>query len=296
MSDVTRGVWFGLSAYTIWGCFPLFFALFEGVPAFEILVHRIVWSCVFLALVISGLRRWPAVRSALSNPRQLWRVLGCALLIAANWGIYIYSVETRHVLQASLGYFLTPLVNVALGMLVLRERMGPWQLAAVVLAGIGILIQLVMLGAVPWITLMLALTFGTYGLLRKQVLLDGLSGLFVETLLLLPVGLMTFGWMGYAGVSHYGDRLSVSALLMASGIVTAIPLLLFAGAARRLRLSTVGFLMYINPTLQFVIALLVFDEPLSQVQLTSFIDIWVALGLYSWSSWHYRPRVPAGQN
>ncbi|WP_286220508.1 EamA family transporter RarD [Marinobacter apostichopi] len=296
MSDVTRGVWFGLSAYTIWGCFPLFFALFEGVPAFEILVHRIVWSCVFLALVISGLRRWSAVRSALSNPRQLWRVLGCALLIAANWGIYIYSVETRHVLQASLGYFLTPLVNVALGMLVLRERMGPWQLAAVVLAGIGILIQLVMLGEVPWITLVLALTFGTYGLLRKQVLLDGLSGLFVETLLLLPVGLMTFGWLGYAGTSHYGDSVSVSALLMASGIVTAIPLLLFAGAARRLRLSTVGFLMYINPTLQFFIALLIFDEPLSQVQLTSFIVIWVALGLYSWSSWHYRPRVPAGQN
>ena len=296
MSDVTRGVWFGLSAYTIWGCFPLFFALFEGVPAFEILVHRIVWSCVFLALVISGLRRWPAVRSALGNPRQLWRVLGCALLIAANWGIYIYSVETRHVLQASLGYFLTPLVNVALGMLVLRERMGFWQLVAVVLAGIGILIQLVMLGEVPWITLVLALTFGTYGLLRKQVLLDGLSGLFVETLLLLPVGLMTFGWLGYAGVSHYGDSVSVSALLMASGIVTAIPLLLFAGAARRLRLSTVGFLMYINPTLQFVIALLVFDERLSQVQLTSFIIIWVALGLYSWSSWHYRPRVPAGQN
>ena len=296
MSDVTRGVWFGLSAYTIWGCFPLFFALFEGVPAFEILVHRIVWSCLFLALVISGLRRWPAVRAALANPRQLWRVLGCALLIAANWGIYIYSVETRQVLQASLGYFLTPLVNVALGMLVLRERMGPWQLVAVVLAGVGILIQLVALGELPWITLSLAITFGTYGLLRKQVLLDGLSGLFVETLLLFPLGLMTLAWLGYSGPFHYGESVSVSVLLMSSGIVTAVPLLLFAGAARRLRLSTVGFLMYINPTLQFFIALLVFSEPLSQVQLTSFIVIWVALSLYSWSSWHYRPRVPAGQN
>lgn len=296
MRDVTRGVWYGLSAYTIWGCFPLFFALFEGVPAFEILVHRIIWSCVFLALVISGLRRWPAVQAALRNPAQLWRVLGCALLIATNWGIYIYSVESRHVLQASLGYFLTPLVNVALGMLVLRERMGRWQMAAVVLAAIGILIQLVMLGELPWITLGLAISFGTYGLLRKQVVLDGLSGLFVETLLLLPVGLMTFGWLGYAGLSHYGDNFYTGALLMASGIVTAIPLLLFAGAARRLRLATVGFLMYINPTLQFFIAILIFGEPLSQVQLVSFVVIWIALGLYSWSSWHYRPRVPAGQN
>ncbi|MEE2763536.1 MAG: EamA family transporter [Pseudomonadota bacterium] len=277
MNETTRGVWFGLSAYTLWGCFPLFFALFEGVPAFEILVHRIVWSCVFLALVISGLRRWPAVSAALANPAQLWRVLGCALLIAANWGIYIYSVETRHVLQASLGYFLTPLVNVAL-------------------AGMGILIQLVMLGELPWITLALAITFGTYGLLRKQVVLDGLSGLFVETLLLLPVGLLTFAWLGYSGASHFGDSLYTGVLLMASGIVTAIPLLLFAGAARRLRLATVGFLMYINPTLQFFIALLVFGEPLSQVQLASFVVIWLALGLYSWSSWHYRPRVPAGQN
>ncbi|MBU2953824.1 EamA family transporter RarD [Marinobacter sp. F3R08] len=296
MTEVTRGVWYGLSAYTIWGCFPLFFALFDGVPAFEILIHRIIWSCVFLALVITGLRRWPAVRTALASPAQLWRVLACALLIAANWGIYIYSVETRHVLQASLGYFLTPLVNVALGMLVLHERMGWWQMVAVVLAGIGILIQLAMLGELPWISLALAISFGTYGLVRKQVQLDGLSGLFVETLLLLPVGLLTFGWLAGEGMSHFGVSAYTGGLLMASGIVTAIPLLLFAGAARRLRLATLGFLMYINPTLQFVIALVVFGEPLSDIQLMSFMVIWVALGLYSWSSWHYRPRGPVSQD
>ncbi|KMQ75850.1 EamA family transporter RarD [Marinobacter subterrani] len=296
MTEVTKGVWYGLSAYTIWGCFPLFFALFEGVPAYEVLIHRIIWSCVFLALVISGLRRWQAVRAALGNPAQLWRVLACAVLIAINWGVYIYAVETRHVLQASLGYFLTPLVNVALGMLVLRERMGPWQMAAVILAGIGILIQLVLLGELPWISLVLACSFGTYGLVRKQVVLDGLSGLFVETMLLLPLGLLTFGWLVGEGISHFGDSAYIGALLMASGMVTAIPLLLFAGAARRLRLATIGFLMYINPTLQFLIALLVFGEPLSEVQLASFLVIWIALGLYSWSSWHYRLRVPAGQN
>jgi len=294
MSDVSRGVWFGLSAYLMWGCFPLFFALFDGVPAFEILIHRIIWSCVFLAVVITFMGRWSGVRAAFKKPSQLWRVLGCAVLIATNWGIYIYAVETRHVLQASLGYFLTPLVNVALGMVFLRERLGQWQLAAVILAGIGILIQLVMLGELPWITLVLAGTFGTYGLLRKQVPLDGLSGLFVETMLLLPLGLLTFAWMAQQGTSHFGGSLYNGGLLMISGVVTAIPLLLFAGAARRLRLATVGFLMYINPTLQFCIALLVFGEPLNPVQLASFVVIWIALALYTWSSWHYRDAVPAG--
>ena len=153
-----------------------------------------------------------------------------------------------------------------------------------------------MLGELPWISLALAMSFGTYGLVRKQVVLDGLSGLFVETMLLLPVGLLTFGWLASEGMSHFGDSAYIGSLLMASGIVTAIPLLLFAGAARRLRLATVGFLMYINPTLQFFIALLVFGEPLSDAQLTSFLVIWIALGLYSWSSWHYRPRVPVGQD
>jgi len=296
VTEVTRGVWYGLGAYTIWGSFPLFFALFEGVPAYEILIHRIIWSCLFLALVITGMNRWRALAAVMDNPRQLWRVLGCAILIAGNWGIYIYAVETRHVLQASLGYFLTPLVNVALGMVVLRERMGLWQLVAVVLAGVGILVQLLVLGELPWITLALAISFGTYGLLRKQVALDGLTGLFVETLLLMPLGLLTFAWLGYEGLSHFGGSRDTALLLIAGGVITAIPLLLFAGAARRLRLSTVGFLMYINPTLQFLIALFIFREPLNQVQLVSFVVIWCALGLYSWSSWVYRPRLPANQN
>ncbi len=288
--EATKGVLFGLSAYTLWGSFPLFFALFEGVPAFEVLTHRIIWSCVFLALVISVLRRWNPVVAALGQPRRLGRVLGCAVLIALNWGIYIYAVETRHVLQASLGYFLTPLINVALGMIVLRERMERAQGVAVVVAAVAIVVQMVMLGSLPWITLALAFSFGMYGLLRKQVELDGLSGLFVETLLLLPLGLLVLGGMLWSDVSHFLDEPRLTALLVASGVVTAVPLLAFAGAARRLRLATVGFLMYINPTLQFFIALLVFDEPLNRVQLISFVMIWAALALYSWSAW----RTAAG--
>lgn len=292
-SETTKGVLFGLSAYTMWGCFPLFFALFQDVPAYEVLIHRVIWSSVFLAVVICVLRRWLPVKAAFANPRKLWRVLGCAILIATNWGIYIYAVESRHVLQASLGYFLTPLVNVGLGMLVLRERMERLQGVAVGLAGVGILIQLVLLGSLPWITLVLAMTFGTYGLLRKQVELDGLSGLFVETFLLLPVGLLALGWLDHLGQSHFAEGLRPTTLLVASGVVTALPLLAFAGAARRLRLATVGFLMYINPSLQFLIALFVFNEPLSQIQLLSFIVIWAALLLYSWSSWTSRRAATA---
>ncbi|WP_022962470.1 EamA family transporter RarD [Halopseudomonas pelagia] len=285
LTENNQGIAYGVSAYTMWGCFPLFFALFQGVPAYEVLIHRIIWSCVFLALVITLMRRWAPVKKALAHPGRLGKVLGCAVLIALNWGVYIYSVETHHVLQASLGYFLTPLINVALGMLILRERMARLQGVAVGLAAAGILLQLVLLGTMPWITLILALSFGTYGLLRKQILLDGLSGLFVETLLLLPLALLALAALAQLELSHFTQDSRTVLLLMASGVVTAIPLLAFAGAARRLRLATVGFLMYINPSIQFLIAVFVFKEAISAVQLASFALIWLALALYSWSAW-----------
>ncbi len=289
--ETTKGVLYGLAAYTMWGSFPLYFALFEGIPAWEVLIHRVIWSCLFLALVIALLKRWPAVTAALKQPRKLGFVLGCAVFIALNWGVYIYAVETRHVLQASLGYFLTPLVNVAMGLLILGERISRLQMVAVGLAAVAILYQFFLLGELPWITLVLAFSFGTYGLLRKKVELDGLSGLFVETLLLLPLGLLTLAWLSARGVSHFTEDTHSTLLLLSSGVVTAIPLLAFAGAARRLKLSTVGFLMYINPTIQFLIALYVFREPLSTEKLISFVMIWVALAIYSWSAWAGRERV-----
>ena len=285
LDENSQGIAYGVSAYMLWGCFPLFFALFDGVPAYEILVHRIVWSCVFLTLLITLMRRWAPVVNALAHPRRLGRVAGCAVLIALNWGVYIYSVETHHVLQASLGYFLTPLINVALGMLILRERMARLQGVAVALAVVGILVQLVLLGSIPWIAVILALSFGTYGLLRKQVLLDGLSGLFVETLLLLPLALLALAAMAQMELSHFTQDVRTLMLLVASGVFTAVPLLAFAGAARRLRLATLGFLMYINPSMQFLIAVFVFKEAISSVQLASFALIWLALLLYSWSAW-----------
>ncbi|MBF8221555.1 EamA family transporter RarD [Halomonas sp. 328] len=290
--EAQTGVGFGLAAYLMWGCFPLFFALFEGVPAWEILIHRILWSCFFLVGLVTLLGRWAPIRAALAEPRRLGRVLGCAVLIGINWGLYIYAVESRQVLQASLGYFMTPLVNVALGLLVLRESMSRLQGTAVALAVAAIALQLLLLGELPWISLTLALSFGTYGLLRKQVPLDGLSGLFVETLLLLPLGLLALAWLSAIDASHFGEGAWVTGLLVASGVITALPLLAFAGAARRLRLTTLGFLMYINPSVQFAIALLVFHEPLSSVQLTTFALIWVGLVCYSYSAWqqHRQPQ------
>ncbi|WP_163557217.1 EamA family transporter RarD [Halomonas sp. NO4] len=291
--EAAQGVAFGLAAYVMWGCFPLFFALFQGVPAFEVLIHRVIWSCVFLVGLITLMRRWAPIRLALAEPRRLGRVLGCALLIATNWGLYIYAVESRQVFQASLGYFLTPLVNVALGMLVLRERMAALQGVAVAIAGVAIAIQLMLLGELPWISLVLAFSFGTYGLLRKQVPLDGLSGLFVETLLLLPLGLVALAWLSSVELSHFLEAPRTTALLVASGVITALPLLAFAGAARRLRLATLGFLMYLNPSIQFFLALLVFREPLAPTQLATFVLIWTGLALYSWSAWQGRTRRPA---
>ncbi len=193
--------------------------------------------------LITLLRRWPPVVAALGEPKKLGRVLACALLIAFNWGLYIYAVESKQVLQASLGYFLTPLVNVALGMLVLREVMAKLQLVALGLASIAIATQFVMLGELPWISLLLALSFGSYGLFRKQVPLDGLSGLFVETLLLFPLALIALTWLSWNDTSHLLQNTSTTSLLVDSGALTALTLMAFAGASRRLRLATLGLLI-----------------------------------------------------
>lgn len=289
--EASLGVFYGLLAYILWGIFPLYFTLFDPFPAWEVLIHRVIWSCVFLAMVISLLGRWPPVLAALKQPQSLGFVLACALLIALNWLVYIYSVGTRQVLQASLGYFLTPLVNVALGVLILRERITLWQGLAVVLAALAVLYQLVLLGIFPWITLVLAFSFGTYGLMRKKVSLDGLSGLFVETLLLLPFGLVAFATVSALGLSSWHQSGTSILLFISVGIATALPLLAFAGGARRLNLSTIGFLMYINPTIQFLIARFVFEESLSSELLASFVVIWIALAIYSGSTWFQRASL-----
>jgi len=295
-SSPAGGLAFGFSAYLVWGFFPVFFKQLVAVTPLEILAHRIAWSALFLALLISLRRQWPELSRLLSRPSDLRRMVLSALLISTNWLVFIMAIEAGYVLQSSLGYFMTPLVNILLGRLILGETLRPWQKLSVALAIAGVLCQVFVVGQFPWVALTLASTFGLYGLLRKTATFDALTGLTGETLVLMPVALGYIAWL------LAGDRmlflhhtLSVDLLLPASGIVTAIPLLLFAVAARRLRLSTIGFLQYMTPTFHFLLAVLLYHEPFGTAHLASFVLIWLALAVYMADATHSlrRPLAPA---
>jgi chloramphenicol-sensitive protein RarD len=274
------GVVCGLLSYGLWGLIPLYFKLVAQVSPLEVLAHRVLWSLVLLAIVITLLRRWGDLWPALQSRKVLLTLVASTLLLSLNWFTYIYAVSTNQVVEASLGYFLNPLVNVLIGVAILKERMRQWQSASVLLAGVGV----VMLG-VPLIALTLALSFAFYGLLRKTVAVEGLLGLFIETLLLLPVAL---AYIGYIEATHSAAFVlsdgATCAKLMASGVVTAVPLLLFTAAARRLRFSTLGFLQYLAPTIQFGLAVTRFGESMTAEGLAAFGCIWTAVAIYSFDS------------
>ena len=277
-----RGFFYGAAAYALWGLLPLYFKALAHVLPLEILAHRIVWSVVLLAGVIALWNRWGEVGRVISSPRILGTLVLTTVFIGLNWLMYIYSVSSNQVIQASLGYFINPLVNVALGVLVLRERLRRWQVAGLLLAGVGVLNLTLLAGEVPWIALTLAVSFGFYALLRKLVPVDGITGLFFETTLLLPLSAGYALFLQSTGEAQFGVASHATTLLMIfSGLATAIPLILFAGAARRLPLTTLGFLQYLAPTLQFLLAVLVFGEPFSLAQLASFTCIWGAIAIYS---------------
>lgn len=277
-----RGLALAIGAYGLWGVLPLYFHILARVPALQILAHRVVWSVLFLGVLVLALGRagdiWRAARG-----RTLLLLCASAALIAINWFIYIWSVETGHVLEASLGYFINPLVNVALGMLVLGERLRRWQGVAIGIAAAGVLAMAVSGGGAILISLSLAFSFGLYGLVRKVVAIDSLGGLTVETVLLVP---LAAGWLLYAagqGTSGFGVSAAQDGLLLAAGVITATPLLMFAAAARKLPLSTMGLLQYLAPTLQFFIALAL-GEPLRAVHVLTFALIWAGCALYAWDS------------
>ena len=288
--NLRAGVLYGLAAYGMWGVFPLYIVLFDWMPAWEVLAHRVVWSCLLMVLLVWVARRHNAVLRALRDRALLLRVLVCALLIGLNWGTYIHAIGTRQAMQASFGYFLTPLVNVALGVLVLRERLHGLQVAAVALATVAVLVQLVGQDSLPWISLTLATSFGLYGLLHKKVALDSLSSLFLETLLLMPLALCALVFLHASGLAVWQGTTGQTLLLMTTGVATGVPLLFFAAAAQRLPLTTLGLLLYISPTMQLLIAVFVFKEPLNTVQAVSFVLIWCGLALYAWSGWHEARR------
>jgi chloramphenicol-sensitive protein RarD len=289
-----RGVLEAAGAYLMWGIFPVYWKQLRAVPAGDLLAHRVVWSFLFVAALLTATRSWAPVLRASRDPRARRAMAASTVLISANWGLFIWAVNSGHILAASLGYYMNPLLNVLLGRMVLGERLRPAQLAAVALAAAGVLNLAVSLHALPWISLTLAATFALYGLVRKTAPVDSLTGLSIETALLAGPALafLLVQQQGALLPSLEGWR---QALLLGSGAATAIPLLLFADAARRLRYSTLGLVQYVAPTCQLLVAVLIYGEPFTRAHAVTFACIWTAVGLYAWDALRPAPaQVAAG--
>lgn len=270
----------GVGAFLIWGLLPLYFLLLNGVDSGEVLAARILWSVLLVVIIVMIAGRWPPIRSALATPRTVGLLAITALLISVNWLTYIWAIQHHHVIEASLGYFLNPLVNVLLGVVVLRERLTKLQLAAAALAGAGVAVLATGAGGYLWITATLAISFSLYGLVRKTAPVEALDGLMIETALLAPPSLAYMIWLGTSGGLATGSDLRLTMWLAAGGIVTATPLLLFAAAARKLPYSLLGLLQYTAPTLQFILAVTVFGEAVTPRHILCFALIWSGIALY----------------
>lgn len=284
------GILYAATAYILWGLFPIYFKALQDIPPVQILWHRIVWAFVFLLIVLASRRQWTWIAGVSRQPRILAGFAASALLLSVNWYIYIWAVNTDHVVDASLGYFTNPLVSVLLGFLLLHERLRPTQWAAVALAAAGVAGLTVQAGHPPWIALSLALSFGFYGLLRKTAALGALEGLSLETFLLVPVALGYLAWLSVNHENAFAHApLSSKCLMMAAGPITAVPLLLFAAGARRIPLYTLGLVQYLAPTLQLLLGVWLYDEPFGGRKLFGYAVIWSALALYSldglWKTW-----------
>ena len=291
---MNSGVLYAALAFAWWGLFPLYFRIVTTVPAPEILAHRIVWSLVFLLGVLALRRQWAWLARVLRQPKVLAVFSASALLLATNWLTYLWAVNNGHVIDASLGYFITPLVNVLLGYTLLHERPRRAQWIALTLATLGVLWLTLAVGRLPWIALVLAASFGAYGLMRKVAVLGPLEGLTLESLLLTPAALLALGFWAAQGSGRFPAPDALTNLwLVAFGPITAVPLLLFAAGARRLPLTTLGLLQYIGPTIQFAIGVWVFREPFTATRLVGFGCIWLALLLYSAAGWRSARRVAA---
>lgn len=286
MNETRRGILHGALAYGLWGVVPAFWKLLGGVGALEILGHRVVWGmCTLLGLVAATGRLAPT-RQAMRDRRVVAAMACSAALISINWGTFVYAVAAGRLLEASLGYFINPLVSVALGVAVLGERLRPAQKLAIGLAALGVTALALHRGHPPYLALVLAFTFGLYGLVRKTAKVESLSGSTIETALIAPLAVIGLGVLAARGEGALGHAsLRLHLLLLATGAVTTVPLLLFTSAARRLPLSTVGFLQYLAPTGQFLLAVLAYREPFSSAALGSFAIIWAALAVFSYDVW-----------
>jgi chloramphenicol-sensitive protein RarD len=272
----------GLGAYILWGFLPLLFHLLEAVDPVSIVANRTVWSLLFVGAILIAGRRIGEVKAALRDPATVRSMLISSVLLAANWLIYVWAVHAGQVLEGSFGYFINPLVNVAIGMVFLGERQNRWQMVSIGIAVVAIAIQWLGIGRVPFIALGLALSFGFYGFFRKTAKVASTSGLFVETLILIPLAVLYLGWTFWhqGGPGPQGEPHNLLLLLL-TGPATAVPLLLFAFAVQRLRLTTIGMLQYVGPSIQFLVAIFMLNEPINAIQLVSFGLIWLSLIVYS---------------
>ena len=282
MTSASRGALYGVGAYGLWGVFPLYFPLLEPAGGVEIVAHRVIWSLLFVAVLLTAVRGWPQVRATVTDRRALLVLSGAAVLIAANWLVFVYAVNSGHVVETSLGYFINPLVSVLLGVVVFGERLRRLQWVAVAIAAVAVGVLTVDYGRPPWIALTLAGSFGLYGLMKKLVRVAAAPGLFVETALVVVPAVAVLAVLhargeGTAGSAGTGHLL----LLLSSGVATAVPLLLFAGATRRIPLSTVGLLQYVTPLMQLAIGVFVYAEPMPPARLAGFVIVWIALAVFT---------------
>ncbi len=278
------GVIYAVSAYILWGILPIYWKLINSVAAIEILSHRILWAFVFTIIIIAAAKEWKALKLIMKDKKQMFYIFIASILIAFNWGLYIWAVNSDKILDASLGYYINPLFAVALGMLIFKEKLNYWQLGALLTASMGVIIKTLQYGKIPWVSLGLAVSFGLYGAMKKLIRTNSIVGLTLETTMLAPVAAIYIGIRQMSGVGAFGrEGIGVILLLIGSGIVTAVPLLLFSSGAKRLPLSVLGFTQYIAPTISLLIGIFVFHEVFTTVDMMSFGLIWIALAIYSFS-------------
>lgn len=285
VSENTAGVLYGFSAFVLWGLLPLYWKLLEAVPAIEILAHRIFWSFLVVSLVVMMTGGWKTLYSSLSNRKKLILIFCCGFIISLNWFTYIYAVNSGFVIEASMGYYINPLVVVLLGVTVFREKLGRWQLVALILATAGVLIITLQYGRIPWIALLLAGSFAVYGLIKKIIRLDPVSGLVLETFIVMPVALLYILNLERSGAGSLGAMpFQISLILAGTGVITATPLFLYARGIEKTTFSMMGFLQYIAPTINLFLGIFVFRELFSLTHLVSFCFIWVALIIFTLSN------------
>ena len=296
MSDerTTQGMYFALSAYLFWGIVPIYFKWIDHVSPWEILAQRSIWALVLLICILTYTGDLKELRVSVARLPTLFLT---AMLLMINWLVFIYAIVNQNITETSLGYFINPLVSVFLAVIFLQERLRPLQWIAMIVAGTGIAIQLILFGRIPWLALGLAFSFGFYGLLRKNLGLHAIAGLAIETMIVAPFALAYIAWIAYQQTMVFGDDIEIDLLLMLGGFVTSFPLLCFAAAVTRLPLTVIGMFQYIAPTMTLIIAVLVYNEEFGIDRLVTFSCIWIALLLFTLEAWfHHKHQAPAPTN